>query len=225
MYFILILLQQLSQQDSFMILVRVLKIIISVMVLLALTNTSMARNIDEVAANMGVSNSEATQILQAAFALIKEVQVSFTQVASHQYSFDQKVMENGLIEQTIESYFASKNVPIEVSNTNGTSVKRTVYNYLQRIANFSRNGTYETIQLRFGKDIHFDRIYTENGDIVINAEALQLFEGCSNGYEGRSCYTDITKKTFVVRMTNGLGYVSAIKVIETFKANDKNIKY
>lgn len=200
-----------------------------IFLMLGLINVSLADKINNVASDMGVSVSQAENILKSTYTLIKEIQGNFTRIANHDYSHEQKITKNGLINNTIK-FFSSAQSEVEVSSLNTRRVNiETIYNYLHRLSNMSKKNTYKTIKLDFGKKIFIRDVFKENGNISISADAFQLFEGCKISNEGeRFCYTDITKKTFVVKIESDLSgfstYVDRINVKETLSFDDnKNI--
>jgi hypothetical protein len=94
------------------------------------------QKVREAADNMGVSTSEARRILQGSFLLIKEIQNNFSTIGSSSYEHNQKIGDNGLINNTIKSFFSSSNATVQVSSVNhGNIISHTIYNYLHRLAN------------------------------------------------------------------------------------------
>lgn len=189
-------------------------------------SASSSKSIYEIADSMGVSVTEAKDIFELTYSVIKEVQNNISSIASNSYSHDQKVADSGLINSTIHTFFSSRNVPVEVSSLNGESIRRTIYNYLHRLANFSKNGTYESVKLQFGKKVHFENVYRDSSGINLDVEVFQLFAGCKATYEGRHCYSDVTKKSFAVTINNSQKVsIDSISVKETMKVDDSNISF
>lgn len=209
------------------------KILLSLVLLGCFTQivSASGRTLSEVADIMDVSEYEAKQILNATSVFIKDVEGLFSMIADSKYDYRSKVGAYGLIDNTIELFQYGKNSIIETSSLHRSRInKRQVNNYLHSLARMSRKSNNVSVKLEFGDEIHIDDIIRAGNNLTLNASVFQLFESCKDSGDGIKCYSDVTKKTFIVKIKKIGGeyrlLVNSLRVKDTMTVESyQNIKY
>lgn len=195
-----------------------------IIVLLLSSQMTLARSISEVARIMEVSENDAEKILGGTTILIEDVEGKFSRIASSTYPYDSKIGTYGLISDTVDLFRYGKTSVIETSSLSRSSLrKHEVYNYLHTLARMSQKKNNISVKIEFGKKFYAKNIYKKDNDIGIDVDVYQLFENCYNSGDGKRCYSDITKKTFGVKVErDGSSYrvmIDSLRVKETMKAD------
>lgn len=201
------------------------RILLGLTVLLFLNQSLFAKTIKEVADIMGVPKSDAEKIMEATEVYVTRVETNFSNIASSDHRYDQKIGESGLIATTINLFSDGRDSIIEISSKNNSRIKeRKIYNYLHGLAKMSNKNNNISVKLEFGKKFYAKNIYKKKDFIGIDVDVFQLFESCYDSGDGTRCYNDITKKTIVLNVKKFLGTymfsVDSVRVKETMSVDN-----
>jgi len=156
--------------------------------------------------------------------MLNDIQSGFSIIADSEYSYRQKVGKYGYISDLL-TYFKSEYSTVQVSSLRGHNKQivrdLTVGNYLHRLAGLGNSRRKVRLEFDREKGIHIDNTYMKDGFVNVLASVYQIFESCKQTSDGKVCYSDVTKKTFVFKSdftknTLGNTYIDSIKVSETY---------
>lgn len=184
--------------------------------------------VDDIKSLFGVNQDEARRLLRSVGVVIRSVQTGISTIADSDHAYRDKIGKHGLINGVINDSFSSERAKIYVSSLNRSNLNTyTVKDYLSHLANLSQNGKYHDVKIYFDKGMILSNIARKNKETEMNIDVFQLFKGCKRFEKIPKCYTDVTKKTFVVKIDHSFGdigdariYVDGLGVKDTMTLED-----
>jgi len=171
-------------------------------VLLSMVNITLleAKTLEDVASEMGMSKSEATKVLNGANLLIQDVKYKFHAIASSEVSYRKKMGYSGLIYDTYPIFTKGKRATIQTSSLNRPTIHRVwLSNYLEKLVYMSKQKGIN-VRLDFGNNMFVRDIKRIANRINVNIDVLQFFKKCDSRSDRMHCYSDITTKTFALKI-------------------------
>jgi hypothetical protein len=169
---------------------------------LSQTIESPCRLPDRFVTSLELNCANAGLIAGKIISAVSLTQDNITRIADSKYPYERKTGSTGLIENTIASVFQSKNSIIQVTSIGKAPVSRYIEDYLNLLADLSGKNIYNEVKITFLKDftklIDIEKLNKDT--YLFNIETWQVFNGCIN--DGNSCYSDVTKKVFIAKLTN-----------------------
>lgn len=169
--------------------------------------------ISDIKRMLNLDEDNARKLLRSVGVLIRSVQTGISTIADSDHSYSDKIGEKGLINGVIKDSFSSEDAKIYVSSLSRSNLETyTVKKYLSHLALLSQNGRYHNVKIYFDKGMVLSNIARENDETRMNIDVFQLFKGCKKIENTPRCYTDVTKKTFVVVIDHGYGDIGDARI-------------
>ena len=182
--------------------------------------------LEDLQSQLKINEKEATKLLRAVGVLMRNAQRGISIIANSDYPYNDKIGDNGYINGVIKDNFSSKWSSIYVSSINSSNlIEYYVSDYLKHLANLSgKDGKYNNVKISFNKGMKITNLNHYNDKTEMSVNVFQLFRGCKRTYESvAKCYTDVTKKTFVVKIDHNYGgigkariYIDSLGVKDTY---------
>ena len=178
-----------------------------------------AKTLSDVASEMGLSEKEATKVLNGANLLINNVKFKFSEIGNSNTPYEDKVGYAGLIYDTYPLFTYGRNTTIQTSSLNRPTIHSTrLRNYLNYLAYISRQEGIN-VRLDFGKNMFVRNVSHIANKINIDVDVLQFFKKCDRRSDRMQCYSDITTKTFALNIRKSGGKyrfsVDSVRVKDT----------
>jgi hypothetical protein len=169
--------------------------------------------LDDIQRLLDVNESDAKKLLRSVGVVIRNVEHGISTIADSDHEYSDKIGSNGLINGVIKDNFSSEWATIYVSSLHRQTLSEySVKSYLRNLALLSQNGKYHNVKIYFDKDMIVSNISKKNNETKMNVDVFQLFKGCKK-YEGTmKCYTDVTKKTFVIKIEESSGNIGRSRI-------------
>ena len=183
------------------------KFLMTAFVILSIVNPNLleAKTLQEVASEMGMSKSEATKVLNGANLIIQEVKYKFHSIASSEIPYEDKMGYSGLIYDTYPLFTKGKRSTIKTSSLNRPTIHSIrLSNYLRNLAYVSKTKGID-VRLDFGRNMFVRDIKRIANRINVNVDVLQFFKKCDSRSDSVQCYSDITTKTFALKIQKSGG--------------------
>ena len=198
------------------------KLIITITTLIMFNQNLYANSISNFAYTLGISTNDAKNIADNLTNLVITVQEGISYIADSENSYSEKIGRNGAIEN-VRSYFTRKKRPIiwVSSLKRKKGHRRSVIPYLKQLAKKAKRHNTK-VKMIFEDRLHFDKYYKRGDTFYFRISDYQEYQSCTT-YEDRTlCYSDVTKKSFNIKLKNSEYYLESITVIDTMTPKEYN---